>query len=466
MNVPVWLWFASIAGILVLLAADLFIVDHNPHAIRVVEAARWVAFYVTCAVLFGLGILLFSGGQYAGEFFAGYITEYSLSVDNLFVFVIIMTTFGVPAIHQHKVLLFGILAALVLRGLFIAAGAAVIEQFEWVFYLFGTFLLYTGWRLAFRGQGDEEEEFRENPALRVIRRFLPVTDDYHGASVFTRINGKRYVTPMLVVMLAIGTTDILFALDSIPAIFGLTKEPFLVFTSNAFALMGLRQLYFLLGGLLNRLVYLDIGLAVILAFIGVKLILEALHGEGISWAPEIGIVTSLAVIVFVLGVTTALSLLKVRRDPSAVRQFPGSHPPTPPPAAAPAPASRPPAPSTADPAASGQRGTDPAVATTGAGYPRDEAARSGASTGSPPEEVVEPGEPADRPAEVGGRPGEPAGRPTGPPRPGAGDQAPARRGGPVEQPPPRRSSGGGPARPFERGRPAPVTRSDLAAEGR
>jgi tellurite resistance protein TerC len=321
-NVPVWLWFATIAGILVLLAVDLFIVDHNPHAIRVAEAAKWVVFYVTCAVLFGLGILMFSGGQYAGEFFAGYITEYSLSVDNLFVFVIIMTTFGVPAIHQHKVLLFGILAALVLRGLFIAAGAAVIEQFEWVFYLFGAFLLYTGWRLAFRGEGDEEEEFKENAVLRVVRRFLPVTDDYHGAAVFTRIDGKRFVTPMLVVMLAIGTTDILFALDSIPAIFGLTKEPFLVFSSNAFALMGLRQLYFLLGGLLNRLVYLDTGLAVILGFIGVKLILEALHGEGISWAPEIGIVTSLAVIVVVLAVTTALSLLKVRRDPSAAKHLP------------------------------------------------------------------------------------------------------------------------------------------------
>jgi len=506
-NVPVWLWFATIAGILVLLAADLFIVDHNPHAIRVAEAAKWVAFYVSCAILFGLGILMFFGGQYAGEFFAGYITEYSLSVDNLFVFVIIMTTFGVPAIYQHKVLLFGILAALVLRGLFIAAGAAVIEQFEWVFYLFGAFLLYTGWRLAFRRQGDEEEEFQENAALRVIRRFLPVTDDYHGASVFTRINGKRYVTPMLVVMLAIGTTDILFALDSIPAIFGLTKEPFLVFTSNAFALMGLRQLYFLLGGLLNRLVYLDIGLAVILAFIGVKLILEALHGEGFSWAPEIGIVTSLAVIVLVLGVTTALSLLKVRRDPSAVRQFPGSHP-TPPPAA--------PVPTTPAPGAGGQAvrsgrsgpaagatradsptpGTRAASADLGArdaaglggpsahsdapgarpgeeaarsgvssARPGEEAARSGASTAGPREEGMEPDEPADRPAEPGGPPDEPAGRPTGPARPGAGNHAPARRDGPVEQPPPRRSSGGGPGRPVERGRPAPVTRSDLPAEG-
>ena len=308
MNVPAWLWFATFAGILVLLAIDLFIVDHNPHAIRIAEAARWVVFYVVLAVLFGLGILVFSGGQYAGEFFAGYITEYSLSVDNLFVFVIIMSTFAVPAIHQHKVLLFGILAALVLRGLFIAAGAAVIERFEWVFYIFGAFLLYTGYKLAFRREDDDEENYQENFVLRQVRRALPVTEDYHGAKVFTRIDGKRYVTPMLVVMLAIGTTDILFALDSIPAIFGLTKEPFLVFAANAFALMGLRQLYFLLGGLLNRLVYLDIGLAMILGFIGVKLILEALHGSGVSWAPHIGIVTSLSVIVGVLIVTTVLSL--------------------------------------------------------------------------------------------------------------------------------------------------------------
>src|SRR5215204_6395573 len=322
MNVPTWLWFATVAGILVLLAVDLFIVDHNPHAIRIAEAARWVVFYVALAVLFGLGVLLFSGGRYAGEFFAGYITEYSLSVDNLFVFVIIMTTFAVPAIHQHKVLLFGILAALILRGLFIAAGAAVIERFEWVFYLFGAFLLYTGYKLAFRRQDDDEENYRENLALRLIRRALPVTEDYHGAKVFTKIDGKRYVTPMLVVMLAIGTTDLLFALDSIPAIFGLTKEPFLVFSANAFALMGLRQLYFLLGGLLNRLVYLDTGLALILGFIGVKLISEALHGQGVSWAPHIGIVPSLVVIVSVLAITTALSLAKVRRDPSAARHLP------------------------------------------------------------------------------------------------------------------------------------------------
>jgi tellurite resistance protein TerC len=397
-NVPLWLWFATIAGILVLLAADLVIVDHNPHAIRVGEAAKWVVLYIACAIAFGLGILVFAGGTYAGEFFAGYITEYSLSVDNLFVFVIIMTTFGVPAIHQHKVLLFGILAAMVLRGLFIAAGAAVIERFEWVFFLFGAFLLYTGWRLAFRGETDEEAEFTENAALRVVRRFLPVTDEYHGAAVFTRIDGKRFVTPMLVVMLAIGTTDLLFALDSIPAIFGLTKEPFLVFSSNAFALMGLRQLYFLLGGLLNRLVYLDTGLAVILGFIGVKLILEALHGQGVSWAPEIGIVPSLVVIVLVLGITTALSLLKVRRDPSAARHMPENRS-----------AARTPA-----------EPTDPATPTTGA--TRAPTSQTGASSGaSSPAGTPAPTTGAARSGPAGSAAGgtrAPAGEPVAEPRAG------------------------------------------------
>jgi tellurite resistance protein TerC len=320
-NIPTWAWFATIAGLLLLIAVDLFIVDRRPHRIRVGEAARWVAFYIALAVLFGIGIWMVYGGRYAGEFFAGYITEYSLSVDNLFVFVIIMATFAVPAIHQHRVLLFGILAALVLRGLFIAAGAAIIGRFEWVFYLFGAFLVYTAWNLAFSGR-DQEEEQPDNLALRLVRRVLPVTDEYHGTKVVVRIDRKRFVTPMLIVMLAIGTTDILFALDSIPAIFGLTREPFLVFTANAFALMGLRQLYFLLGGLLNRLVYLDLGLSIILGFIGVKLVFEAMHGSGLEWAPEIGIQVSLAVIVSVLAVTTAASLIKVRRDPSAAKSLP------------------------------------------------------------------------------------------------------------------------------------------------
>ncbi|GGP50535.1 TerC family protein [Saccharothrix coeruleofusca] len=333
MAVPAWLWLATIAGLLVLLAVDLFIVDRKPHEVTIGEAARWVVFYVGVAILFGLGIWFFAGGTPAGEFFAGYITEYSLSVDNLFIFLIIMTTFKVPAIHQHKVLLVGIVMALVMRGIFIAVGAAVIAQFSWVFYLFGAFLIYTGYKLARTDHEEEEEEYKENAALRFVRKVFPVADQYHGSKSFVKIDGKRFVTPMFIVMVAIGTTDLLFALDSIPAIFGLTKEPFLVFTANAFALMGLRQLYFLLGGLLNKLVYLSIGLSVILGFIGVKLILEALHTNSLPFlnggeplhVPTIGIELSLSVIVGVLAITTVASLIKVRRDPAAVKHVGEAH---------------------------------------------------------------------------------------------------------------------------------------------
>jgi tellurite resistance protein TerC len=326
MTVPVWLWIATILGLLGLMAFDLLVVGRKPHAITIGEATRWVTFYIGCAALFGLGIWLFSDGQYAGEFVAGYILEYSLSVDNLFVFVLIMAAFKVHPVHQHKVLLFGILLALVMRGLFIAVGATVISRFSAVFYLFGAFLIYTAIKLV-NPKADESEEFHESVVLRVVRRVLPVTNDYHGARSIVRIDGRRMVTPMFVVMAAIGTTDLLFALDSIPAIFGLTKEPFLVFTANAFALMGLRQLYFLVGGLLDRLVYLSIGLAVILGFIGVKLILEALHTNELPFlnggeplpVPVIGIELSLIVVVGVLILTTVASLIKVRRDPGAAK---------------------------------------------------------------------------------------------------------------------------------------------------
>jgi len=323
MMVPVWLWIATVAGLLILLAIDLVVVDRKPHEVTIAEAARWVAFYVACAVVFGLGLWFFAGGQPAGEFFAGYITEYSLSVDNLFIFLVIMAAFKVPAIHQHKVLLIGIVLALAMRSIFILLGAAVIAQFSWVFYVFGAFLIYTAWTFVkSKNEEEDEEEYKENAATRLARKFLPVTDKYHGARSFIRMNGKRFVTPMFIVMVAIGTADLLFAVDSIPAIFGLTKEPFLVFSANAFALMGLRQLYFLLGGLLNKLVYLPIGLAVILAFIGVKLVLEALHSNDLPFinggdplgVPVPNIAVSLGVIVSVLAITTVASLVKTRRD--------------------------------------------------------------------------------------------------------------------------------------------------------
>lgn len=324
MNVPAWLWIATIGGLLAVILADLFLVDHKPHAVTIREATRWVLFYVALAVLFGLGIWYFAGGQYAGEFFAGYITEYSLSVDNLFVFVLIMSSFAVPAIHQHRVLLVGIVIALVMRGAFIAVGAAAINALSWVFYLFAAFLIYTAVNMVRQGMGGEDEEWSEPKVVGWVRRLFPVTDEYHGSRTTVRLDGKRFVTPMLIVMIAIGLTDLLFALDSIPAIFGLTQEPYLVFTANAFALMGLRQLYFLLGGLLKKLIYLSYGLAVILAFIGVKLVLHALHENELPFlndgqpipVPEISIVASLSVIVGVLAVTTIVSLLAVRRNPA------------------------------------------------------------------------------------------------------------------------------------------------------
>ncbi|MFC5823713.1 TerC/Alx family metal homeostasis membrane protein [Nonomuraea insulae] len=312
MNLPLWIWLATIGGFCVVLAFDFYLVARNPHEPTFKECVAWVTFYVALAAAFGAGLLLLSGPAHGGEFFAGWITEYSLSVDNLFVFLLIMSRFQVPRQYRQKVLLVGIVLALVMRGGFIAAGAGAVARFDWLFYVFGAFLVYTAWKLI-GSQEEEEAEFSENLALRAVRRVLPTTDTYHGARLTVHL-GRRMVTPMLIVMVAIGTTDLLFALDSIPAIFGLTKEPYLVFTANAFALMGLRQLFFLVGGLLDRLVYLSKGLSVVLAFIGVKLILEALNHDGVSWAPEIPILASLGVIVGTLAVTTVLSLMKAARD--------------------------------------------------------------------------------------------------------------------------------------------------------
>ena len=307
-------WAITLVATIGVLALDFFIVARNPHEPSLREATLWVTFYVALAVVFGIGLTVVAGGQRGGEFFAGWLTEYSLSVDNLFVFLLIMANFAVPKAYQQKVLLIGIGLSLVLRGIFIALGAEAIERFDWVFFIFGAFLVFTAWKLA--TAGDEDEEFKENPVLRATSRVLPTTEDYRGASLLARIDGKLFVTPMLIVMVAIGTTDLIFALDSIPAIFGLTQEPYIVFTANVFALMGLRQLYFLIGGLLDRLVYLSYGLAIVLGFIGVKLILEAAHHHGVHWAPEIPIWVSLTVIAATLGVTTILSLMKSARTSS------------------------------------------------------------------------------------------------------------------------------------------------------
>jgi tellurite resistance protein TerC len=314
-------WVITVVGVLGILLADFVVVSRRPHRPTSHEALRWVGLYVTLAVLFGLVVWATWGGTYASQFYAGWLTEYSLSLDNLFVFVVIMARFAVPAALQQSVLVIGIMLALVLRGVFIAVGAAAIERFSAVFYLFGAFLLWTAWKLA--TGGDESEEFRENALLRWVGRVVPTTPEYHGVRLRVSVDGRQVFTPMLVVMVAIGTTDLLFAVDSIPAIFGLTQEPYLVFTANAFALMGLIQLYFVLGGLLDRLRYLGAGLAVILGFVGVKLILEALHtnevpfingGEPLGWAPEIPPLVSLVVIAVTLALTAAASLLAERRE--------------------------------------------------------------------------------------------------------------------------------------------------------
>ncbi|ROT33061.1 TerC family protein [Micromonospora sp. HM5-17] len=311
MNLPVWVWAATIVGFLVMIAFDFYLVARNPRDPSFRECIAWVTFYVGAAIAFGVAIMATRGSTYGGQFFAGWLTEYSLSVDNLFVFVIIMSRFGVPLRYRQKVLLIGIVLALLMRGVFIAAGAQAIARFDWLFYLFGAFLIYTAIKLV---GPQQEDEFSENIALRTMKRILPTTDGYRGSSVLARVDGRLMVTPMLIVMIAIGTTDLLFALDSIPAIFGLTQEPYLVFTANTFALMGLRQLYFLIGGLLDRLVHLSKGLAIILAFIGVKLVLEALHHDGVSWAPEVPIAVSLGVITGTLVVTTVASLVASRRE--------------------------------------------------------------------------------------------------------------------------------------------------------
>jgi tellurite resistance protein TerC len=323
LNVSLWVWIVSLVGLVAMLAVDLLIVGRRPHEPSMREAGTWVGFYIALALVFGVGVWVVAGGTAAGEFYTGWLTEYSLSVDNLFVFVIIMARFAVPRQFQQKVLLIGIVLALVMRGAFIAAGAALIAQFSWVFYLFGAFLVYTAVTLLKQGENDEDD-FKENVLIRWSKRALPISSSFDsGRMTVVTETGKRLFTPMLIVMIAIGTTDLIFALDSIPAIFGITKEPYLVFAANVFALMGLRQLYFLLGGLLERLVYLNIGLAFVLAFIGVKLVLEALHtntlpfvngGHGVHWAPEVPIWLSLLIIIGTLGIATVASLIKSSRD--------------------------------------------------------------------------------------------------------------------------------------------------------
>lgn len=323
MDVHVLGWIGLAAVVIALITVDIVGHVRTPHAPTIKEAAIWTAAYVTLAVSFGFVIWGIYGLRYAGEYWAGWITEWSLSLDNLFVFVIIIAAFRVPREYQQKVLLSGIIIALVLRLIFIIIGAAIIERFAWVFYLFGAWLLWTAWtQIRHDDDGDDLENYREPKFVSLVRKIFPVTEGFLSDKLLHRHAGTTYLTPMLLVIFALGSADLMFAFDSIPAIFGLTREPYLVFAANAFALLGLRQLYFLIDGLLNKLVYLHYGLAAILAFIGIKLILHAMHENSLPFinggnplqVPEIGIPLSLSFIVVTLAITVIASVLASRKS--------------------------------------------------------------------------------------------------------------------------------------------------------
>lgn len=317
---------ASLSVLLIILLVDLLLVIRRPHVPSMRESALWVGFYVSLALVFAAVLFFVAGGGHAADFLTGWLLEYSLSIDNLFVFIILIARFGVPRVLQQRVLMAGIIIAIVLRGIFILVGVQLIESLSWIFYIFAAWLIYAAWRQAF---GPEEDEGRQDNALvRWLRRRVNLTDDWHGGKVRIAQGGRRFYTPMLLVLIALGTTDLLFAVDSIPAIFSVTRDPFLVFACNIFALMGLRQLYFLLGGLLDRLVYLHYGIAFLLAFIGVKLTLHALHhnelpfvngGQPLLWVPTVPTWLSLVVIVASMAVATIASLVRNRAAAPLVR---------------------------------------------------------------------------------------------------------------------------------------------------
>lgn len=319
--IPFWFEATALVVLLLIMAADLVHIVRNPHVPTPKESGLWTAFYVGLALFFGFLLFLVAGPTAGGEFIAGFVTEKSLSVDNLFVFVLIMSQFRVPRILQQRVLMIGIILALIFRGVFILLGAALIENFSWIFYIFGAFLLITAAQQAFSGREDDEQ--RESRLIAFLRRRIAISENYDGMKLRTRIDGRTIFTPLLIVLIAIGTTDLIFAIDSIPAIFGITQNPFIVFTANLLALMGLRQLYFLLGHLVDKLEFLKYGIAFILGFIGVKLVFHAMHenelpfingGEHIEWAPDIDTGTSLLVILAAMTIAVVASLIKLRRE--------------------------------------------------------------------------------------------------------------------------------------------------------
>ena len=310
----VWPWIAFNAFVVVMLAVDLGVFHRKAHEVSLKEAGAWSAVWISLAMLFNVGLYLWKGPEPAFQFLAGYLIEKSLSIDNIFVFVLIFGTFAVPAVSQHRVLFWGILGALLMRGAFIAAGAALLAKFHWIIYLFGAFLVVTGVKMALmRAESIHPER---NPLLRLARKLIPVTSDYHGQSFFVRLDGRLLATPLLLVLLVVESTDLVFAVDSIPAIFAITSDPFLVYTSNVFAILGLRSLYFLLAGVVGKFSYLKLGLSVVLAFVGVKMLLTDVA--------KVPIGLSLAVIAGVIGLSILASLVRSRRI--AARSAVGSGP--------------------------------------------------------------------------------------------------------------------------------------------
>ncbi|MBC9954716.1 TerC/Alx family metal homeostasis membrane protein [Leucobacter sp. cx-42] len=315
---PFWFEVGSMVVLVTILVVDLLMIIKRPHVPSMREASLWVGFYVLLALVFAGAIFVLGDVQHGTEFLAGWLTEYSLSIDNLFVFVMILASFKVPTAYQQRALMVGIVLALIFRGILIIAGAAVIERYIWVFFIFGAWLIWTAIQQV---KHDDDAPVKDGMMVRLAKRFLPYSEEFDGGRMVTKIDGKKLITPMLLVYIALGSTDVLFALDSIPAIFGITQSPFIVFTANVFALMGLRQLYFLLGGLLEKLEYLKYGIAAILAFIGVKLVLHALHenelpfingGEPVH-VPDITTGMSLGFIVLAMAVATIFSVVKMKR---------------------------------------------------------------------------------------------------------------------------------------------------------
>lgn len=320
-QLPLWFEVSSLVILSLILIADLALVVWRPHHPSVKESLVWVSFYVALAVVFAGLMFVFSGEKYGSEFLAGWVTEYSLSIDNLFVFVLIMASFKVPKKNQQQVLMIGILLAIAFRGVFILLGAALIASFSWIFYVFGAFLVFVGLQQFFSGREDDVQ--RHSKLTSFLMRHMDMTDEFHGMKVRVTIAGKKVFTPVLVVFLTIGTADVIFAVDSIPAIYGITQSPFIVFTANVFALMGLRQLYFLLGGLIDKLAYLHLGIAFILTFIGMKLVFHALHdnavffingGAPLAWAPDVGTWESLIVIVVAMTIAVVASVIRLAKD--------------------------------------------------------------------------------------------------------------------------------------------------------